>query len=160
MKSKIPAENLLLFKINTALNLTKNIGIFKRYCELSQKTVTDIFLSNLKTATDWIRKRNQIELLLNYSLENSQSNGLHTAIHFCNLLKVSAIESVRNLAGVAVLKIMPILTLAERNEVAVELIRALEIEGNKFTEYIPRYTGQAILWLQPKELDEIIDDLY
>lgn len=157
-KSKIPAENLLLFKINASLNLTKNIDVFKRCCELSKKAVTDIFLSNLKTATDWIRKRNQIELLLSYALENSQSNGLHTAIHFCNLLKVSAIESVRNLAGKAVLKIMPILTLAERNEVAVELIRALEIDGNKFTEYIPRYAGEAILWLQPKELDEAIDD--
>jgi nicotinic acid mononucleotide adenylyltransferase len=157
-KNKIPAENLLLLKINTALNLDKNIDLFKHYCEISKKTVTDIFLGNLKTATDWITKRNHVELLLRNALKNPQSSALHTAIHFCNLLKVSAIESVRNRAGSAVLEIMPYLSLAERNEVAVELTRALEIEGNKFTEYIPRYTGQAILWLQPKELDELIDD--
>lgn len=157
-KSKISAENLLLFKINTALGLTENINIFKYYCELSKRAVTDIFLSNLKAATDWIIKRNQIELLLSHALEDPHSNGLHTAIHFCNLLKVSAIESIRNLAGKAVLKIMPKLTFAERNEVAVELLRALEIEGNKFTEYIPRYAGQAILWLKPRELDELIED--
>lgn len=157
-KSKIPAENLLLLKISTALNLYNNISLFKHYCEISNKAVTDIFLNNLKTATDWIRKRNHVELLLRHALKAPQSSRLHTAIHFCNLLKVSAIESVRNCAGSAILEIMPYLTLAERNEVAVELIRALEIEGNKFTEYIPRYTGQAILWLQPKELDEIIDD--
>ncbi|NMM62662.1 cytidyltransferase [Clostridium sp. P21] len=157
-KSKIPAENLLLLKINTSLNLYKNINLFKNYCEINNKTVTDIFLSNLKTATDWIKKRNHVELLLHHALKAPQSSRLHTAIHFCNLLKVSAIESVRNCAGSAILEIMSYLTLAERNEVAVELLRALEIEGNKFTEYIPRYTGQAILWLQPKELDEIIDD--
>lgn len=157
-KSKISAENLLLFKINTALGLTENTNIFKYYCELSKKAVTDIFLSNLKTATDWIIKRNQVELLLSHVLDDPHSNGLHTAIHFCNLLKVSAIESIRNLAGKAVLKIMPKLTFAERNEVAVELLRALEIEGNKFTEYIPRYAGEAILWLQPGELDELLQD--
>ncbi|MBV7274577.1 cytidyltransferase [Clostridium sp. PL3] len=157
-KSKIPAENLLLYKINMSLNIKNNIEIFKHHCKLTQKNVTEIFLSNLKTATDWIRKRNQVELLLDYVLNNPQSSGLHTAIHFCNLLKVSAVESVRNRAGNAILKIMSQLTLAERNEVAVELIRALEIEGNKFTEYIPRYAGQAILWLQPKELDETISD--
>ncbi|MDW8800411.1 cytidyltransferase [Clostridium sp. A1-XYC3] len=157
-KSKIPAENLLLLKINTALDIAINVDAFKHYCQLTKKTVSDIYLSNLKTATDWIRKRNQIELLLDDAYHNHQSSRLHTTIHFCNLLKVSAVESVRNRAGSAVLELMPQLTLAERNEVAVELMRALEIEGNKFTEYIPRYAGQSILWLQPKELDEVIDD--
>lgn len=157
-KSKIPAENLLLFKIDKGLKLIEISPNFERYCELNKKTITDIFLSNLKTATDWIKKRNQIDLLLYHALNNPQSIGLHTAIHFCNLLKVSAVESVRNRAGSAILNIMPYLSLAERNEVAVELLRALEIEGNKFTEYIPKYTGKALLWLQPKELNEIIDD--
>ncbi|KAA8671796.1 cytidyltransferase [Clostridium sp. HV4-5-A1G] len=156
-KSKIPAENFLMFKINKKLNLN-DIDIFEYYCDLDNKVVTDIFLSNLKTATDWIRKKNQVELLLYHALDDPQLTGLHTAIHFCNLLKVSAVETVRNTAGSAVLEIMPYLSLAERNEVAVELLRALEIEGNRFTEYIPRYTGQAALWLQPKELDEFIDD--
>lgn len=157
-RSKISAENFLLYKINKKLNLADNKDIFKYYCDLNPKVVTDIFLSNLKTDTDWIRKKNQVELLLYHALDNPQSIGLHTAIHFCNLLKVSAVESVRNTAGAAILKIMPYLSLSERNEVAVELLRALEIEGNRFTEYIPRYTGQAALWLQPKELDEFIDD--
>ncbi|PRR84946.1 nicotinate-nicotinamide nucleotide adenylyltransferase [Clostridium luticellarii] len=156
-RSKIAAENFLLFKINKKLNLA-DVDIFEYYCNLSPKVVTDIFLSNLKTATGWIKKKNQVELLLHYALSNPQTTGIHTAIHFCNLLKVSALESVRNTAGSAILKIMPYLSLAERNEVAVELLRALEIEGNRFTEYIPRYTGQAALWLQPKELDEFIDD--
>lgn len=158
-KSRITAENFLIFKINKKLNLNNDVtNTFKYYCNLTNKIVTDIFLSNLKTSTNWIRKKNQVELLLYHALDNPQSMGLHTAIHFCNLLKVSAVEIVRNTAGAAILKIMPYLSLSERNEVAVELLRALEIEGNRFTEYIPRYTGQAALWLQPKELDEFIDD--
>ena len=158
-KSKIPAENLLKLRIFTLLNLKTSIPIFQSFCTQDYAKIPDIFLSNLKTATDWIKKKNQIDLLLTYTINEAPSTGLHTAIHFCNLLKVSAIESVRNRAGIAILKIMPFLTLPERNEVAIELLRALEIEGHRFTEYIPAYLGVILLWLEPKELNELIDDL-
>ena len=158
-KSKIPAENLLKLRIFTLLNIKTSIPIFQNFCEQDYVKIPDIFLSNLKTATDWIKKKNQIDLLLNYTINKAPTTGLHTAIHFCNLLKVSAVESVRNRAGIAILKLMPTLTLPERNEISVELLRALEIEGHRFTEYIPPYLGEILLWLQPKELNEIIDDL-
>ncbi|MBK5242567.1 cytidyltransferase [Clostridium sp.] len=158
-KSKIPAENLLKLRIFTLLNIKTSITIFQNYCVQDYAKIPDIFLSNLKTATDWIKKKNQIDLLLNYTINEAPTTGLHTAIHFCNLLKVSAVEAVRNRAGIAIHKLMPLLTLPERNEVAIELLRALEIEGHRFTEYIPPFLGEILLWLQPKELNEIIDDL-
>ncbi|MCM0648484.1 cytidyltransferase [Clostridium swellfunianum] len=158
-KSSVPSENLLRYNLAKYLKLEEASLVFFHHCRLDDNKISDIFLSNLKTATDWIKKRNQISLLLQYTLDNVESSGLHTAIHFCNLLKVSAVENVRNTAGAAIFKIMPKLTLAERNEVAIELLRALEIEGNRFTEYIPHYIGQVIMWLQPVELNEIIDDL-
>lgn len=158
-KSKIPAENLLKLRIFKLLNIKASIPIFESFCQQDYAKIPNIFLSNLKTATDWIKKKNQIDLLLNYTINKAPTTGLHTAIHFCNLLKVSAVETVRNRAGIAILKLMPYLTLPERNEVAVELLRALEIEGHRFTEYIPPFLGEILLWLQPKELDEIIDDL-
>jgi nicotinic acid mononucleotide adenylyltransferase len=158
-RSSIASENLLKYSLANILGHIELTDLYKSYCKLDDKKISEIFLSNLKTATDWIRKRNQIFLLLSYTLKNIQANGLHTAIHFCNLLKVSAVEKVRNAAGSAILELMPKLSLAERNEVAIELLRALEIEGNRFTEYIPPYIGRIILYLQPVELDEIIEDL-
>jgi nicotinic acid mononucleotide adenylyltransferase len=158
-KSKIPAENLLKLRIFTLLSIKTSIVFFQNYCEQDYAKIPDIFLSNLKTASDWIKKKNQIDLLLNYTINEAPNTGMHTAIHFCNLLKVSEVEAVRNRAGIAILKIMPLLTLAERNEVAIELLRALEMEGHRFTEYIPPFLGEMLLWLQPKELNEIIDDL-
>jgi nicotinic acid mononucleotide adenylyltransferase len=158
-KSKIPTENLLRLRIFTLLDMKTFIPIFDNYCEQDYAKIPDIFLSNLKTATDWIKKKNQIDLLLNYTIYKAPTTGLHTAIHFCNLLKVSAVEAVRNRAGVAIHKLMPLLSLPERNEVAIELLRALEIEGHRFTEYIPPFLGEILLWLQPKELNELIDDL-
>ncbi|MBU3189790.1 cytidyltransferase [Clostridium bowmanii] len=158
-RSTLPAENLLKLRIFTLLNMKTSIPIFQSFCEMDYAKIPDIFLSNLKTATDWIKKKNQIDLLLNYTINKAPSTSLHTAIHFCNLLKVSAVDSVRNSAGIAILKIMPYLTLPERNEISIELLRALEIEGHRFTEYIPHYLGEIFLWLQPVELNEIIDDL-
>ena len=79
-------------------------------------------------------------------------------MHFCNLLKVSAVEKVRNYAGHTLLNIFEFLSLEERNEIAVELLRALEMQNYQFTKYIPDYLGQLILYLQPTELDEVIDD--
>jgi nicotinic acid mononucleotide adenylyltransferase len=159
VRSTIPTENLLILKLCKALNLGEKSSLFEHYCRLDERKIPDIFLSNLKTATDWVKKKNQVDMLLNYTLNTPHTNSMHTAIHFCNLLKVSAVENVRNTAGVAILRLMARLTASEKNEIAVELLRALEIEGHRFTEYIPRYLGQVILHLEPKELDEIIDDL-
>ncbi len=131
----------------------------EEHININKKLATEIFLSNLKSNTSWIKKHIQIDLLLKYAKENPSSFAMHTVIHFSNLLKVSDIESVRSKAGNAILELMPYLSLAERNEIAIELLRGLEIEGNRFTEYIPTYAGQVILWLQPIELDEIIQDL-
>ncbi|WP_251860435.1 cytidyltransferase [Clostridium sp. Marseille-Q2269] len=152
-------ENMLKLKLAKSLNLESLYCSLEKHVNINKKLATEIFLSNLKSNTSWIKKHIQIDLLLKYAKENPSSFGMHTIIHFSNLLKVSDIESVRSKAGNAILEIMPYLSLAERNEIAIELLRGLEIEGNRFTEYIPTYEGQVILWLQPIELDEIIQDL-
>lgn len=159
-RSKLPAENFLKLKAASMLYLDNKImdKIIHNY-KLDKRKIPEIFLSNLKTATDWVVKKIQVEILLEHTLDNASSEGLHTAIHFCNLLKVSAVENVRAHAGEAILRIMPCLPLEQRNEVAIELVRALEIEGYHFTEYIPHYLGQLVLWLQPVELNELIEDL-
>lgn len=157
-RSKIPTENLMKLNLANLMGLEEKISLFQRFCDFDSVRIPEIFLSNLKSATDWVKKKHQIQLLLEYTLKNVELTGLHTAIHFCNLLKVSAVETVRKRAGFAILKIMPRLTLAERNEVAVELLRALEIDEHRFTEYIPPLLGEVLLWLEPKELNEVIDD--
>jgi nicotinic acid mononucleotide adenylyltransferase/HD superfamily phosphodiesterase len=122
------------------------------------KTVSTTFLSNLKSATDWVVKRTQIDLILDYTLKNPDVHGFYTAMHYCNLLKVSSSDKVRNRAGEALVKIIPYLSLEQRNDVSIELLRALEIEGYQFAEYIPTFLGKLILYLQPIELDEFLKD--
>ncbi len=121
--------------------------------------IPEVFLSNLKTATHWVLKRNQLKLLLFYTITEEGISTINTAIHFCNIIKVSAYETVRRNAGNSLLVLVHYLNKFEKNEVAVELLRALEIEGHKFTEYIPYYLGRLILFLEDKEINELIDDL-
>ncbi len=158
-RSKNPSENLLYLNIFTMLNMKEHKELFKKYCSADYSKIPEIFLSNLKSATNWFVKKQQIDILVNYTLSEAPSTGLHTCIHLCNMLKVSEYEAVRNKSGSSLLKIMPILSPSERNEVAIELLRGLEIEGQRFTEYISPFLGQVILWLEPNELDEIIEDL-
>lgn len=156
----LPVENFLSYKIAIALELEESIiNKYKEFMVMDVKKISNIYLSNLKTATDWVTKKVQVDLLLEHTLRSSEIMGIHTAMHYCNLLKVSASESVRNRGGEGLIKIMPYLSFDQRNDIAIELVRALEIEGYQFTKYIPNYLGRIILHLQPVELDEMIDDL-
>ncbi len=125
---------------------------------LPEETISEIFLDNLKTATPWILKEVNIRLLT----ESAQSGGgrlLHVATHLTNLVKVSDRVTVRHAAGGALLAVAPLLTTEERNEVAVELCRGLEIGQQEFAKYIPGYLGRFCLWLPPAQLEEIRAEL-
>ncbi|RKD29144.1 nicotinate-nicotinamide nucleotide adenylyltransferase [Thermohalobacter berrensis] len=155
----VPAENFLKLKIAERLKINKEIlDKYKSFYKKDKDKIPDLFLKNLKSATNWISKKIHIELLLEEVIKSPKRTGLHTAMHFCNLVKVSAIENVRNHAGEALVKIIPSLSLDQRNDVTVELLRALEMQGYQFTKYIPYYLGQIMLYLHPVELDELIDD--
>lgn len=84
---------------------------------------------------------------------------LHVATHLSNLLKVSEQVSVRHAAGETLVKLAPMLSWDQRNEVAIELTKGLEIGEFEFSKYIPQYLGEFVLFLHPKELDEFIKDL-
>src|SRR5690606_24137040 len=81
------------------------------------------------------------------------------ATHLANLVKVSAMESVRNKAGNSLVQLGPMLTIDQRNEIAFELIKGLEIDEMQYAKYIPEYLGRFVMLLSPKELDEFIIDL-
>lgn len=154
-----PQENYLYLKISELINVEYSAREpYIKYFDENRNMISEFYLSNLKSATHHIVKRIQIEMLFNKAYHNVDNTALYTAMHYCNLLKVSAVEGVRNSAGEALIKLIPRLTIEQRNDVAVELLRALEIEGYQFAKYIPNYLGRAMLFLKPVELDELIDD--
>ena len=125
---------------------------------LTDEEVSEIFLDNLKAATPWIVKQVNIRRLTRFA-QDGGGRLLHIATHLTNLVKVSGQVAVRQSAGDALLDIAPRLTAEERNEVAVELGRGLEIGQLEFSKYIPDCLGRFCLWLPPDLLEEMLDDL-
>lgn len=155
---KDPAENYARLKLAEQLHCEPDIvEHFRIICQDDLQFTSNIFLSNLKSATLDVAKRFQIELLMRNTLLYDYENCFYMAMHLCNLLKVSALESVRNTAGKMLLELVPHLSYEQKNDIAVELLRALEMESFEFTKYIPPYLGRLILQVKPKELDEIIE---
>lgn len=120
------------------------------------ETIGSVSLDNLKTATPWILKAAGVEYLLDRVERDGEAIALHIATHFSNLIKVSEHVVVRRMAGAALLSIAPMLTPDRRNEIAVEMSKALETGQAEISKYIPEYLGPFVLWLTPRELDEVV----
>lgn len=121
-----------------------------------QDVVSDIFLDNLKSLTPWVIKAVNIKLLVDQIQHERRAHILHIAAHFSNLIKVSEHVVVRHDAGNALLRIAPLLTADQCNEIAVELMKGLEVGEYEVSKYIPEYLGRLALWLPPAQLDEIM----
>lgn len=121
--------------------------------------VSDIFLNNLKMATPWVLKAVNIKLLVDQVDHGNDEHILHIAAHLSNLIKVSEFVVVRHDAGRALLRLAPLLTPEQRNEIAVELLKGLEVGEYEFSKYIPEYLGQLSLWLPPEQLEEVLSSL-
>lgn len=122
-------------------------------------TISQVCLENLKSATPWVIKEINIDLLLRLIKRDNEGQALLLATHLSNLVKVSEKVVVRHRAGVALVQLAPILPLAQRNEIAIELAKGLETGQYEFSKYIPEYLGQFSLHLHPKELNEFISEL-
>lgn len=152
--------NYLKYKMALNLNLTSNIITeYKNLIDSERSRTSELFLNNLKAATPWNVKTISIDFIMDNIEHSNEVTLLHTATHLCNLVKVSAKESVRNKAGMSLLEIGPLLTIDQRNEISFELMKGLEIDELQFAKYIPEYLGRFALLLHPKELDEFIIDL-
>ncbi|HWQ07442.1 MAG TPA: hypothetical protein VN453_09450 [Feifaniaceae bacterium] len=120
--------------------------------------IAEIYLSNLKSSIPWTMKLAQIDRLCEYVCENSEE-AFHIAMHLSNLLSVSEHLPVRERAGEALVEISAYLSVDQRNEIMIDLLRELETGQNEISGYIPPYLGRLICSVPEKEMDEGIDYL-
>lgn len=152
--------NFLKYKILLSIDKTdKIITEYNEFMRLKSKRISEIFLINLKSATNWMEKIVNIDFILDIARNSNDVVILHAAAHLSNLVKVSAKELVRNKAGKALLSISSFLTSDQRNEISIELTKGLEIGEFEISRYIPSHLGKFILLLDTKELDEIIFEI-
>lgn len=117
-----------------------------------------LYLSNLKNAVHWTVKLVQIDILCDDAIRRPE-NAFHTAMHLSNLLSVSEHLPVREHAGEAMVALAPYLTVDQRNEIAVDLLRELENGQEQVARFIPAYLGKLICTLPEKEISEAVEHL-
>jgi hypothetical protein len=105
------AVGFLKYKIACHLHLEDQVlDYYKTMLVKTSENLSEIFLMNLKAAVHWIMKATNIEFIKEFMTNISPMSRLHTATHLCNLVKVSAVEFVRNSAGSALLQLAPMLS--------------------------------------------------
>lgn len=160
IKGNVSLE-FLLYMIGESYGIRDKIrGVSFHRIFQDDRVVSDIFLENLKAATPWKIKIINIELLYVRIRMGVTMPKLHVATHLSNLLKVSEQVTVRHFAGETLVKLAPLLSWDQRNEVAIELTKGLEIGEFEFSKYIPQYLGEYVMYLHPKELNEFLLDIH
>ena len=122
-------------------------------------TMSAMFLQNLKFQTRWVDKLANIRFMMDIAGEVNQSELLHIATHFANLIKVSETITVRMEAGRALIKLIGSMQSDQRNEIMIELFNGLEIHDYQFSRFVPNFLGIILLYLDADEYDEGIGDL-
>ena len=84
-----------------------------------------------------------IKLLADQVDHGKRDHLLHICAHFSNLIKVSEQVGVRHDAGRALLRLAHLLATDQRNEIAVELLKGLEVGEYEFSKYIPEYLASS-----------------
>lgn len=162
----LPAELFLMEELAWTCDL---VGVAQR-CKELRKTdrdpVREVFLRNLKSHVGWVEKKVNCDYLLAVArrrLEENRDPGAYfaheVASHFANLLRVSRVEGTRFHAGDCLLALVPLMHATQRNEVAVELLRSLELDAEAITRYIPRFLGGVLASLPDQEFAEALEDI-
>jgi nicotinic acid mononucleotide adenylyltransferase len=154
-----PAESIIRLHLARRFGASQQlINSLELKCHIACENPSDLYLSNLKSATFPIVKSLQIELLAQSVKSKGSLDVFYTAMHLCNIIKVSGTEMIRQKAGNSLIEIFRYLTEEQRNDIVIELLRALEIESYQFTKFIPHYLGQILILLKPVEIEEILTD--
>ncbi len=120
--------------------------------------ISALYLSNLKNAVHWTVKLVQIDALSAHAAAG-RADAFHIAMHLSNLLCVSEHLPVREHAGKSLVRIAEYLSVEQRNEIVIDLLRELETGQSEVARFISPCVGRLICRLPQKELDECMDML-
>jgi cytidyltransferase-like protein len=130
--------------------------------ETSRSPIREVMLRNLKGQTGWVEKKVGCDYLLSLTKARRESEPAlvgEVAFHLANLLKVSRVEGTRFHAGRCLVELLPLLTDTQRNDLTIELVRSLQLDGEAVTRYLPRFLGPCLASLPAQELDELLADM-
>ena len=121
--------------------------------------LSSLYQENQRIDTFWILKLINLDVLRECCL-SGRGNLFQFASHLSNMLQTSDRVVVRERTGEELTRIVPLLSDIERYEIAVELVKGLEIGGYSSSKYIPQYLGRIYFYLSDEAQDELLSRYY
>jgi len=160
------AELALMAELADACGLARLAERCRELLEWNRNPVQEVMLRNLKSRVGWVEKKVNCDFLVDTALARHRDGidpeahrANEVAVHLANLLKVSRVEGTRFHAGRSLLRLLGVLTVTQRNDLMVELIRSLQLDVEAVARYIPRFLGAVLASLPDQELFEALDDM-
>ncbi len=164
--SMLVAELYLLDELATLTGRRRVAERCREMRESGRFPVREVLLRNLKARVGWVEKKVNCDYLLASVMARVASGqdpeahfAAEVAAHLANVLKVSRVEGARFHAGRCLLALNDVLTVPQRNDLAVELVRSLQLDAEAITRYIPRFLGAVVASLPEQEFLEALDDI-
>lgn len=126
----------------------------RHQCLDDDKTVSERYLENLKTAVPVEVK------ICNLNYLQLHDRSFHFIMHLINLVKVSSSRTIQRFAGQMLLDMFDQFAPAEKNDVTIELLRSMELDGNHLRIELPLIVGTILQKLPALEVMEILDDVH
>ncbi|MDO4619825.1 MAG: hypothetical protein Q4B09_04290 [Lachnospiraceae bacterium] len=130
----------LLHKIRHTLNPSAGL-------QLSDYNTVTLYLENQKAEIPWIYKMVNLEILKEKAAHNELLDIYQYVSHLLHLLQFTDRVVCKLQAGRDLVAIMPSLTEAQKQEVFLELLSAVELGEYNTTRYLPAYLGSIFLTL-------------
>ena len=160
------AELHLLEELNRLAGLPEVADRCRELREHDRTPLREVMLRNLKSRVGWVEKKVNGDYLVATALARRASGddpeslfAAEIAAHLSNVLKVSRVEGTRFHAGRCLLRLLPVLSTPQRNDLMVELLRSLQLDAEAITRYIPRFLGAVLASLPDQEFLEGLDDI-
>ncbi len=135
--------------------LMEKIGAYSKkggregeFFRLDPASISEILMENQRIEVPWIFKQVNLEILDKACQGGKAEAWFQLGVHFANMLQTSDRIVIKYLAGDNLLRLLPRLANTEKYELAIELLRGLEIGEYSTSKYIPAYLGKMFFHLE------------
>lgn len=123
-------------------------------CRLNDRPLAELYLDNLKTAIP------EDDKICNIDYLRQTDHSFRFVMHLINLVKVSSSRKVQRYAGQILLEKFDHFESSEKNDITIELLRSMDLDGNHLRIELPRIVGTILQKLPANEVLEILDDIH
>ncbi|MDO4305470.1 MAG: hypothetical protein Q4C77_01435 [Eubacteriales bacterium] len=129
----------------------------ERAFPLSGQEISLLFQENQRVDTPWIFKLVNLEILKKYCRKKGHDRVFQLGAHLANMLQNSDRIVIKHRVGEDLTEIFGELSETEQYEIAMELMKGLEVGEYSTSKYIPEYLGRIFFYMEEHVQTELVE---